>query len=625
MSADPAAVDARGARDMLEAQRTEIDLAWREFGAATTPEAYCRSWLALQCQVIGGVDDAVLILQKPGSDAFAPLAFWPDASRDRSRLAGITERAMREGRGIVDPVRGEGGLRAYQLVYPVRLDGAVRGAVALELQPREEAALQTAMRALQWGSAWIEVLLRRHADPGEAARLRVKLLLQMLAAFLERSQFKEAATALTTEIASQLGCDRVTLAVLSGGTLRIEAVSHAVQFDRATNLLQATVAALQEAIDQREAIVYPPERDARLTVTFAHAELVQHTGAGGVVSLPLLHAGRVLGALGAERAPGLRFDAQAVELLDGLAALLAPLLDLHLARDRSLVQHARDAVRLQWRRLAGPGYGGYKVGAALVAVLGLALTFATGTYRVSADARIEGEIQRALTAPFQGFLRDAAHRAGDRVRHGDTLARLDDRDLRLEHARLSASREQYTKQYREAMAKRDRTQIAIVTTQLRQVEAQLALAEEQLARTAIVAPFDGVLVTGDLSQSLGAPVERGQTLFEIAPLDAYRVILEVDERYIGEVRIDQPGELVLSSMPNERLGFKVANITPVNTAREGRNFFRVEGRFSGVPAPQLRPGMEGVGKLVVDERRLLWIWTHALVDWVKLKLWSWLP
>jgi hypothetical protein len=35
--------------------------------------------------------------------------------------------------------------------------------------------------------------------------------------------------------------------------------------------------------------------------------------------------------------------------------------------------------------------------------------------------------------------------------------------------------------------------------------------------------------------------------------------------------------------------------------------------------------MEGVGKIAIDRRLLLWIWTHQAVDWLRLQLWSWLP
>jgi hypothetical protein len=49
-----------------------------------------------------------------------------------------------------------------------------------------------------------------------------------------------------------------------------------------------------------------------------------------------------------------------------------------------------------------------------------------------------------------------------------------------------------------------------------------------------------VVVKGDLSQSLGAAVERGNVLFELAPLDSYRVIMKVDERDITASRSARP-------------------------------------------------------------------------------------
>jgi multidrug efflux pump subunit AcrA (membrane-fusion protein) len=129
---------------------------------------------------------------------------------------------------------------------------------------------------------------------------------------------------------------------------------------------------------------------------------------------------------------------------------------------------------------------------------------------------------------------------------------------------------------------------------------------------------------GDLSQSLGAPVEKGQVLFEVAPLESYRVIVEVDERDITDVAVGQQGELVLSSMPDDVFTLVIEKITPVSIAKEGRNYFRVEARLEN-SSERLRPGMEGFGKISIDRRKLIWIWTHELIDWVRLKLWRWIP
>jgi len=133
-----------------------------------------------------------------------------------------------------------------------------------------------------------------------------------------------------------------------------------------------------------------------------------------------------------------------------------------------------------------------------------------------------------------------------------------------------------------------------------------------------------VIVKGDLSQSLGAPVERGNVLFELAPLDTYRVILKVDERDIVNVKVGQPGQLVLSSMPHDKLPMAIEKITPVSVVEEGRNLFRVEAVVKG-GTEKLRPGMDGVGKIEVDERKLIWIWTYKIVHWVRMWFWTWWP
>jgi RND family efflux transporter MFP subunit len=611
------------AQPIADSSRAPLERAWTRFGLATQVDEFCQSWLEIQCNIIDGVESAVVVLQKPGTQNYAPVAFFPTGGGDRSHLANITERALREGRGIAEPMADAP--ETLLLGYPVRADGQVRSVVSIQMSARDDEQLQVAMRQLQWGAGWIEVLLRRHTDPAAAGRLRMKIVLQLVSTFLDRAEFKEAATALVTELASQLGCDRVVLGLFHGKTLRVEAVSHTVQFDRQANLLNATIAAMHEAIDQHETVVFPPDREDRFSVTFAHSDLAQATAAGGIITLPLVHRDRELGALVLERAPGFRFDTAAVELLDGVAALLSPLIDLQLSRRVTLTGHAKQSVATSWDKLVGPRHGGFKFAAAAVAVITLFLVFTTGTYRVSTEARIEGEIQRALPAPFQGYVRETGKRAGDTVEAGEVLARLDDRDLKLERVRLVASREQFVKQQREALAKRERAQASIVSAQVEQVEAQLALVEEQLSRTEVTAPFKGVIVSGDLSQSLGAPLERGQVLFEVAPLDAYRVVLQVDERDIAYLKQGQRGDLVLASLPGSSIPVAVSKITPVSTPKEGRNLFRVEAQLDRAPGSRLRPGMEGVAKIGIDERSLVWIWTRQLANWVRLKTWAWTP
>jgi multidrug resistance efflux pump len=321
------------------------------------------------------------------------------------------------------------------------------------------------------------------------------------------------------------------------------------------------------------------------------------------------------------------FDRFTVELCEAMAALVGPTLDLKRQHDRALPFKIWESVRRQIGQ--GDRCTGH-IGVKLSVLLDRrpwAHGFSQvpqGEFRVTSKAVLEGEVQRVAAAPFQGYIRTAPARAGDVVKAGQVLATLQDRDLQLERLKRLNEREQLAKEQRQALAERNAPKAEILSAQLRQVQAQLDLAADKLSRTQIVAPFAGVVVSGDLSQQLDAPVEEGKVLFEVAPLDTYRIVLQVDERDIGHVAVGQSGELRLSALPQELFPFEVAKITPVSTAQEGRNFFRVEGRFLTKPS-QLRPAMEGVGKITIDRRQLAWIWTHDAMEWVRLKLWAWLP
>lgn len=102
------------------------------------------------------------------------------------------------------------------------------------------------------------------------------------------------------------------------------------------------------------------------------------------------------------------------------------------------------------------------------------------------------------------------------------------------------------------------------------------------------------------------------------------MILQIDERDISELSTNQKGELMLSGLPGQLFPFVVQQITPVSTTQEGLNYFRVEAHLSG-SIDRLRPGMEGVGKIEAGNRRLIWIWTHSLFDWLRVWAWKELP
>jgi biotin carboxyl carrier protein len=599
---------------------------WAVLAGTDDAQQFCQSWLAIQCRLIPAVEGGLVLLLIESEGSYAPAAVWPDVRRDMSYLTHAAQRALVEHRGLVIPASaanaaGDG----FHVAYPIEAVGKLRGVVVLDVAPRSEPELQAALRQLHWGAAGLQVLFARDVIAREtAAKERLQSVLQLVASTATHDRFSASATALATELATQLHCERVSIGFLRGGQVKIDAVSHSAQFKERTNLLRAVAAAMDEAIDQGTAVGYPPPEGVGPAVTRAHENLVRTHGAGSTLSVPLASGGKVVGAMTLERPASEPVEGPVIELCEAVAGLAGPMLDVHRREDQWFLARFVWWLRNSFARLFGPRHPGLKLGALMLAALIAFLVFAKGDYRVKAETILEPLVQQAAVAPFNGYIREAPVRAGDLVSRDDVIAVLEDRELRLERLKWAGQQEELNKQLRQAMAERNPSQIQILGAQLDQVGAQLARVEDQLARTRITAPFDGVVVSGDLTQSLGAPVERGAVLYEIAPMTAYRVILQVDERDMASVSVGQTGNILLSAFPQDPIAFDIEKITPVSTAKEGRNFFRVEAKLQR-DEERLRPGMQGVGKIEIDRRSYVWIWTHSIWTSLRLMLWKWLP
>ncbi len=593
---------------------------WEEFTSACNEHEYYKSWLAVQS---GFVKEAVQSLLVVGTvdQQFAPVAGWPDKGSDPQRLADVVERVLEEKCGLLVELPETG---TYAIAYPLLVDEKLRGVVAMEIGAQNQLALRKAMEQLQWGVSWLELLIRRRrADEDQAVLTRLKAAVDLLAVVLGEEDFSSAAMSFTTELAAVGNCERVSLGFRNDKRLKLEAVSHSADIGQKMNLTRYIEKVMDEAILQRREIAYPPLDEEDL-ICREHEALSRQQAMASIVTFPLYGNGRYYGALTCERGAGQNFDERDLEFFRAVASLAGPALESKFMQERPLRLRLKHLGREHLQRLFGSRYYGRKLAMLVIFTLIGFFGLAQGNYHLRADTSLEGAVRRAIVVPFEGFINEAPASAGDLVDEGALLCSLDDRDLRLEKLAKSSEYRQLERQYQEAVSRHDRAKAKIVKAQLDQAQAELDLLDAKLARTRIVAPFAGLVVSGDLSQRLGSAVEKGEALFEITPLDAYRVILKVDERRIADVRTGQQGTLVLSSLPQHEFPFTVTKATPIARAEEGRNYFRVEATLERVDET-LRPGMEGVGKIFIDRRKLISIWTRDMVEWMQLTLWKWLP
>lgn len=575
------------------------------------------AWLAALAKQSAGVQQGLVVLAGTGKTRFEPAAVWPEGATPAPELMRAMDGCVKGQRMVVET--GSGGRAAVAM--PLMLGGQIRGALAV-LAAGAESDMRLVIDQLQWASGWMEAALRRQRGSGNENLVTV---IELLATSLHHERFAEAATAVATELAGALGCEVVGIGMISGRHNRLRALSNSAIFGKRSTLVGLIEAAMDEAVDQQAVIVHPAPEGSPPRVRRAHEALAEHDGGAGLCTIPLTEQGKTIGALLLERSPGMAFDASAVQMAEQAAVLIGPVLDVKRREDRWLPAKAWDSVKNLFNALFGPRHALLKLAAmALIGFAGFCY-FATGTYRVTAVTSVEGRVQRVVTAPVAGFLVQADVRAGDVVTEGQVLAQLEDRDIRLEKLRWVGDRTKQQQEYSQALAQRDRTKSRILASQIEQSDAQISLLDQQLDRMTIRAPFAGLVVSGDLSQALGAPLERGDVLFQVAPLDEYRVILRIDERDIRDVAVGETGPLVLSALPDTDYRITVKRITPVSNAQNGANVFDVEAAIVSGPIDQLRPGMEGVAKVEVDERRLITIWTRRMVLWAQMTLWSWKP
>lgn len=595
---------------------------WAALAGASDAVSFCRAWLDLLCAGTPGAS-AGLILLESEAHVFAPAAIWPQGPRDVTLLREAAEQALRNGEAVVEPDPDGGG--HSRIAYPIAAGDHLCGVIALAIKAPSPALLQATVRKLHWGVGWIVSMVWRHrADVAAERTESAAAAMDLLAVVQEHDRLDSAAIALCNAVATRVGAERVSLGLVRDRQVRLVAMSHGAWFRKKSDLSEMMEAAMEEALDQ-SATVMLPDAGAR-HITLQHGRLLAVASRSAVMTVPLLDRGVIVALLMLERAADAPPFAQEDRLfLDAAAGLVGPAVALRQREERWIAGRIRGQTVQFARALFGPRRPLAKALGIGAVLLFLFLLVPVAQFRVSADAALQGSIQRVAAAPFAGFIAGSNARAGDVVREGQLLATLDDRELRLDHARWSGEVAQYDRRYREALALHKRAEMNLYGAQLGQARAQLALTDYKLARTRITAPISGVIVTGDLSQLVDTPVEEGKALFEVAPLDAFRVVLKVEEGDMRYVRAGQTGRFAPQGLAGGTVAFRVTKLTSVTSAEDGRNLFRVEAELDREAAGALRPGMEGVAKIDVDRRSRLWIWTRGLRDWLTLFLWKWLP
>lgn len=444
---------------------------------------------------------------------------------------------------------------------------------------------------------------RQQVEKDDDVKAEQASLLALVSDVLEANSPNTSLDALAGAVEHHLGCRQVSVALAEQDTLVLRAISKQAFVDTSSSESALIVDAMQEACD-REAVVRWPIADSagssELGVLVAHRALAGRRRSISYCSIPIYHEHELIGAMLLERQDGFVFTEKQAIFLEKIATLAAPLLALRLQADRTIFAVCRQRFQTTMTTQLGTDRPGRRV------LVGMACLFMLGAFVIPVDATISASAElvplerRLITAPRAGFVQSVDVVAGQQVKPGQLLATLDARDLEVEAARSISEIATAEVEFRAAMASFDRQASAVARARLAQLRAQQQLVERQLNQNSLEAPIAGLILNSNPGNTLGAPVSRGDTLFEIAPADSFEIHLLVDESEIRNVYIGQTGELSLRARPGEVMEFSVQTVHPIAESGNGSSRFRIRANLSDHvddTVTVLRPGESGQAHL----------------------------
>lgn len=228
--------------------------------------------------------------------------------------------------------------------------------------------------------------------------------------------------------------------------------------------------------------------------------------------------------------------------------------------------------RKRWRYIA--------LGVVVLAAIGAGVWFATGGVKIVVAARPErgpaveavyatGAVEPTYWAKVSstqvGRIAEIPVKEGDRVKVGDILMRLDDREAKARLAELEA-KERFLSADVARMAALAQRDIASQQAYQRTVSdhaaavAATAQARQRLTDLTLVAPLDGEILR--LDGNVGEVLRSGDVVLWIGQRDPMRIEAEVDEEDIPKVQRGQKVLVKADAWPSRVFTAQVTSLTP---------------------------------------------------------------
>jgi RND family efflux transporter MFP subunit len=240
-------------------------------------------------------------------------------------------------------------------------------------------------------------------------------------------------------------------------------------------------------------------------------------------------------------------------------------------------------------------------------------------YRVACDCEVQPVMRRFIASPYDGILEKTYTESGELVTKDQIIAHLDGRQLRIELSVLRAEFDGAKKKRDSALAQGDIATSQIARSEMKRHQSKMDIIQQQLKNLEVKSPIDGIVVNGDLEKVEGAPLEMGQTLFEIAPLDEMVSEIGIPESEIQYVKPGMTVAIKLDAFPFRTWEGTIKNIYPRTEVLDDESVFIAQVKLPN-ELGELRPGMKGSAKITTELSPIGWNLFHR--PWESVRYWT---
>jgi len=186
--------------------------------------------------------------------------------------------------------------------------------------------------------------------------------------------------------------------------------------------------------------------------------------------------------------------------------------------------------------------------------------------RVASPHRVE------VAAQVVGTVVEVPVEKGDRVKAGQRLATLESKEAAAAERQAQASVENARAQYDRNRRLHEKGFVgdAVLEDSQRALEIarrQLDQARARLDYMVVKAPLDGTLITRDVDP--GDVVSPGKLMMTLSPAGAVEIVLQLDERNLGRIRVGQQALASADAYPEQRFPAVLSFISPGVDAQRG--------------------------------------------------------